>query len=353
MTTSGNLIYQETTTTGTGNITLTAKAGFRAFSDQFSIAAPFWYCIRHQTSGAFEVGVGELSSASVLVRSSVIQSSNSNALVNFAAGTKDVICDVPASIQNYLSSAGIKATTSAGVLIESNSGTDVALMGAGGGAGATFYGGVNVDGVLHLTDGYAYMDFTTGGGTNLSSLYGPLFPTGDQANYLPDRSGELATVNTIVIDSLAAIDGGLNVTSLDPAGGVYPSLTEISYVKGVTSAIQTQLNAKPVKTQTQGAGSTISGALANADYIVAIRMPFGGIITETTTKCATGTATATFKVNTTALGGTANSVSTSEQSQAHASSNTFASGDDIVITISSNSACEDMTYMIKYTRDLD
>lgn len=352
MSAAGNLIYQETTSTGTGNITLTTKTGFRAFSDQFSISASLWYCIRDQTTGAFEVGVGHLSSSTVLVRDTVIQSSNANALVNFSAGTKDVICDVPASIQNYLSSAGLKATTSAGVLIESNSGTDVALMGAGGGAGATFYGGVNVAGVLSLTADYSYMTFKTAS-TNISDLYGPLFPTGDHVNYLPDRDGELATVNSIVADSLAAIDAGLNVTSLDPAGGVYPSLTEISYVNGVTSAIQTQLNAKPVKTQTQGAGSTIAGALADGDYIVAIRMPFGGIITETTTKCSTGTATATFKVNTTALGGTANSVSTSEQSQSHSTSNTFSSGDDIIITISSNAACEDMTYMIKYTRDLD
>lgn len=37
----------------------------------------------------------------------------------------------------------VKGRTSAGVLIESNSGTDVALLGAGGGAGVTFYGGIN------------------------------------------------------------------------------------------------------------------------------------------------------------------------------------------------------------------
>ncbi len=46
----------------------------------------------------------------------------------------------------------LKANTSAGILFESNSGTDVALFGAGGGAGATFYGGVNVTGALSLSD---------------------------------------------------------------------------------------------------------------------------------------------------------------------------------------------------------
>lgn len=37
----------------------------------------------------------------------------------------------------------LQATGSGGLLIKSNSGTDVALLGAGGGAGTTFYGGIN------------------------------------------------------------------------------------------------------------------------------------------------------------------------------------------------------------------
>jgi hypothetical protein len=45
------------------------------------------------------------------------------------------------------------------------------------------------------------------------------------------------TANTIV-----GFDSNKNITSLSTA--TYPSLTELSYVKGVTSAVQTQLNAK-------------------------------------------------------------------------------------------------------------
>lgn len=129
--------------------------------------------------------------------------------------------------------------------------------------------------------------------------------------------------------------------------------TEAGYLSGVTSAIQTQLNAKAAITQTlEGAGGLIGGALSNKDYLVFLKMPHGGTITETTTKCASGTATATFKINTTALGGTANAVSTTEQSQAQASANVFAAGDDVVITISANSSCTDMSFMVKYTRSL-
>lgn len=102
-------------------------------------------------------------------------------------------------------------------------------------------------------------------------------------------------------------------------------------------------------------GEQISGFMAapsNKDYIIALKMAHGGTITEATTKSVSGTCTATFKVNSTALGGTANSVSSSEQSQSHASANTFVAGDDIVLTVSSNTSCTDMSFTLKYTRTL-
>lgn len=85
-------------------------------------------------------------------------------------------------------------------------------------------------------------------------------------------------------------------------------------------------------------------------YVLAQKMRHAGTITETTTDCSAGTATATFKINGINLGGTANSVSTTEQSQAHASSNTFSAGDTLSVTISSNSGCEDLAISVFYTR---
>lgn len=107
---------------------------------------------------------------------------------------------------------------------------------------------------------------------------------------------------------------------------------------------------------TSQTGEQISGFISSPSdksYTIVLKMAHGGTITETTTKSASGTCTATFKINSTALGGTANSVSSSEQSQSHASSNTFAAGDDIVLTVSSNASCADMSFTIKYTRTLD
>lgn len=122
-------------------------------------------------------------------------------------------------------------------------------------------------------------------------------------------------------------------------------------------------NAVRDKIETMGGGAAtsqpgeqISGFIAtpaDKSYTIALKMAHGGTITETTTKSASGTCTATWKINSTALGGTANSVSSAEQSQAHASNNVFSAGDDIVLTVSANATCADMSFTIKYTRTLD
>lgn len=105
-----------------------------------------------------------------------------------------------------------------------------------------------------------------------------------------------------------------------------------------------------VKTSTQLKWA-ITGAIqtvADQDYTVLLKAPYDMTITETTTKAWLGTCTATFKINTTALWWTANSVSTTEQSQEHTSDNSVSAWDDIVITVSSNSSCTGMNFTILY-----
>lgn len=89
---------------------------------------------------------------------------------------------------------------------------------------------------------------------------------------------------------------------------------------------------------------------ANKDYTLVVDLPYGATINETTTQSESGTCTATFKINTTALGGTANAVSTTKQSQAHTSANVAAAGDKLVMTVSANASCTDLAYRIAYVR---
>lgn len=90
----------------------------------------------------------------------------------------------------------------------------------------------------------------------------------------------------------------------------------------------------------------------NKDYDFIVNLPYAGSINSVTTISSTGTCTFTGKINTTALGGTANSVSTSESTQAHASANAFVAGDNFRGTVSSNSGCENMTVTVKVTRTI-
>lgn len=108
----------------------------------------------------------------------------------------------------------------------------------------------------------------------------------------------------------------------------------------------------PTLSQTEVVGAWLIEAVADGDYRVRLNVGYAFTITKVTTRAGAGTCTLTAKINTTALGGTANSVSTTEQAQTHSSANAVAVGDDIVLTVSANSACTDMTVEIEGTRTL-
>ena len=92
-------VKETTTTTGTGAVSLAgAVTGFEAFSAGVGNSNTTYYAIVHQTEDEFEVGLGTLDGdSSDLTRTTVISSSNSDSAVDFAAGTKDVFCTIPAS----------------------------------------------------------------------------------------------------------------------------------------------------------------------------------------------------------------------------------------------------------------
>lgn len=143
-------------------------------------------------------------------------------------------------------------------------------------------------------------------------------------------------------DDLGTFSGSTISSNVDVKTALQELETELETVSG--GAVS--------PTQTAEAIVGNIGTVADGDYTLVLKAPHGGTVTETTTKSASGTCTATFKVNSTALGGTANSVSSSEQSQAHSSTNTFVAGDDIVLTVSANSSCSKLAFTIKYTRVL-
>src|ERR1700761_1559480 len=101
MATIADLVQQTTTSTGTGALTLSHSSGFVDFNTAFgngSAADVFYYYIYDTTNDAWERGTGHMSSSTSLVRDTLIASSTGS-FISFGAGTKVVVCDLPASVQ--------------------------------------------------------------------------------------------------------------------------------------------------------------------------------------------------------------------------------------------------------------
>jgi hypothetical protein len=104
-------VKQTSTSTGTGTINLTGtEVGFETFVAGIGDTNSTFYCISHDGTSDFEVGIGTVTDAGTdtLSRTTIISSSNSDNLVNFQAGTKTVFCTYPAK---RAPSASMTATT--------------------------------------------------------------------------------------------------------------------------------------------------------------------------------------------------------------------------------------------------
>jgi hypothetical protein len=96
-------VKETSTTTGTGTFTLAgAVEGFETFSSAIGNSNTTYYAITNQNVPTeFEVGIGTVG----------ISSSNSDAAVNFSAGTKDVFCTLPASKAVLENDSGVASAT--------------------------------------------------------------------------------------------------------------------------------------------------------------------------------------------------------------------------------------------------
>ena len=98
-------VQETTTTTGTGTYTLAgAKAGFQSFAAVGDGNTTYYAC----TDGTdYEVGIGTYTATgTTLARTTIIESSNSDAAVNWGAGEKDIFVTLPASKATVLDASG-------------------------------------------------------------------------------------------------------------------------------------------------------------------------------------------------------------------------------------------------------
>ena len=95
-------VKETSTSTGTGTINLGgAVDGFETFVAGIGNSNTTYYAIVHKTLNEFEIGIGTITDASPDTitgrsNSNVLSSSNSDNVVNFSAGDKEVFCTQPA-----------------------------------------------------------------------------------------------------------------------------------------------------------------------------------------------------------------------------------------------------------------
>lgn len=91
MTAFHDRVKETTTTTGTGNITLDGTSStYKTFTSRYAVGEKLYYALVHRTADEWETGYGALVNSTTFARVKVQESSNSDAVVNFSSGTKDI-----------------------------------------------------------------------------------------------------------------------------------------------------------------------------------------------------------------------------------------------------------------------
>ena len=169
-------VFESTVTTGTGAVSLAgAQVGHSTFRARFPDQAWVGYVIELRTldgSGAVtaiarEVGVGKLTygAPDTLSRDYVLSSTNADALVNFAAGTKDVFCAPGAALFGW-NLADVSSITAGQTLNVTHNGR--LLLGSASGGAFT----QNLPAVAGVPVGYRIGIMKTDSGANAITIDG-------------------------------------------------------------------------------------------------------------------------------------------------------------------------------------
>jgi hypothetical protein len=208
-------VRETTTTTGTGTITLAgAVTGYQSFS-VVGNANTTYYTIN--AGSQWEVGIGTyLGAGPTLSRDTVLESSNAGALVNFAAGVKDVFITYPAEKSVYQDGATIAAGSA--VLPIANGGTN-ATTAANALTSLGAYPATNPSGYLSTVDLTTNVTGTlpvANGGTGASTLAANRVLLGNGTSALqtvaPGAIGNILTSDGTTWTSATAASGGINYT---------------------------------------------------------------------------------------------------------------------------------------------
>ena len=264
-------VKDTSTTTGTGNITVSGSApfGYRTFSTVLSVADTFYYAIQGQATAEWEIGVGTYASTNQFARTTVLASSASNSAVSFSSGTKNVFITLAATRTLQLKSGD---TPTAGSIPY--------------GDGSTLsYSSVGTAGQVLISGGSGSPTWSSAGTGSVTSVDVSGGTTG-----LTTSGGPVTTSGTITISgTLAIANGGTNSTATPTAGTIpYGTGTALAYsAAGTSGQVLTSGGAgAPTWTTVTGTGTVtsvdVSGGTTGLTYS-------GGPITGSGTITMAGT----------------------------------------------------------------
>ena len=215
-------IKETTTTTGTGTYTLAGAAtGFEAFS-VIGNANTTYYCCTDGTD--FEVGIGTYTaSGTTLARTTILQSSNSDAAVNWSAGTRDIFVTQPAEKAVFLNASNnIKLGDNEEIILGTSDDLKIKHTGSRSVISDTGTGGLRLSAsadleIMNSAATETKAKFTTDGSVELyhdnskklETASGGISVTGEVAATSLDISGDVDVDGTLEADNIT-----LNGTSL-------------------------------------------------------------------------------------------------------------------------------------------
>jgi hypothetical protein len=253
-------VQETSTTTGTGTLTLAgAVTQFQTFSSAVGNGNTTYYTIYNAGGSDWEVGIGTVG-AGTLARTTVLASSNANALVNFT-GTLYVFGDYPAGKAAYLDASGVinnttfnattsvitpivQATNSGGLALKNSAGTTQISMGAGGGDNAS----INVSTNLNGTNAQIDISPTGTGHVHIN-------PTGSGSIEINPTS--LGTINNMSLGATTA--AAAKVTTLNIQSGL-----TLAALPGTSGQVLTSAGTGAVPTWTTPATGTVTSVSATA-----------------------------------------------------------------------------------------
>ena len=265
-------VKETTTTTGTGTVTLLgAVSGFEAFS-AIGNTNTTYYAIVHQSADEWEVGIGTYTaSGTTLARTTVLSSTNSDAAVDFAAGTKDVFVTYPADKAVYVSASPAFIDVSVGGALTGVSAAftnhvsvnSLAVVGATSIGGAL--SGVSATFSNHVSaNTLAVVGATSIGGalSGVSATFSCLLYTSDAADE------EIVSVGGSLVGTSATFGDHVSVSSMTVTGNV----TATNFYGGGANLTGVQATSAALATNVSGGYAVLTSAQIRGDVSV------GGIL---------------------------------------------------------------------------